>query len=77
MKKEDIHLDDLPAAMHNVFRNWVIPQLREFMGTVAPWQNPREEDIRNVWAYCSSKEISHLDDETFFILGKLVRHLTG
>jgi hypothetical protein len=71
LKKDSIHLNNLPASMRDVFRDTVILQLREFVGMVAPQQSPKEEDIGNVWAYCTGSA-APLDDQTFFILMKLV-----
>jgi hypothetical protein len=72
LKKEAIHANDLPDSMRNTFHNSVVPYLHEYAGMIAPWQNPKEEDIQGIWAYCSMKEDAHLDDRTYFILAKLV-----
>jgi hypothetical protein len=72
VKKEHIHLNDLPEDMRDLFRDTIVPTLREFAGLLAPWQNPKEEDIRDAWACCSPTATAYLDDGTYFVLSKLV-----
>jgi hypothetical protein len=71
IKKEEIHLNDLPSALHNIFRS-MVPHLREFAGMVCLWQNLRDQDVRAAWDLCTSVVTPDIDDRTFFALVKLV-----
>jgi len=73
IKKESITLNHLPAGSRDTFRTIYVPLLREFAGLLGPWQQPVDEDIREIWTYSFKGGIApELDKNVLWVLNKLV-----
>jgi hypothetical protein len=66
-------MNHLPAATRDTFRTLYVPLLREFAGVLGPWQQPTDNDIRNIWYTCfASNSQLELADNIIHVAGKLV-----
>ena len=74
-KKDEITIRDLPATFQNGFRSRFVPMLRQFTGTLGPWDNPEDHNIRGLWCIAFPTYLSQIPDGLFLIISKLVRYI--
>jgi hypothetical protein len=70
-KKKDITTSSLLPDYRNRFADRYIPLIRDFTGTMQPWEQPDAGDIRNTFYQVFEPE-SQLIGDLFIIVSKLV-----
>jgi hypothetical protein len=48
-KKGDIRLSDLPLHLQSDFTTKLTPRLYELLGALAAWEQPADNDIKDLW----------------------------
>lgn len=74
-KKDEITANDLPVALRSNFRGRMIPYLRDYTGTLGPWEHPTDDDIYYYFGLSYLDLNSQLKDDLFVVISKLVRFL--
>ena len=73
-KKEDISMLHLPISVREDFRVRFVPLLREFAGSVGPWDSLTEDQIAYIWYGTFPDFNSQIEDDLLWIVTKLVSH---
>lgn len=71
-KKKDITMSSLPPAYRQLFVDQYIPHIRDFTGTLPPWDHPESLDICDMFHSIFQPE-SQLVGELLTVVSKLVR----
>ncbi|KAF8431806.1 hypothetical protein L210DRAFT_3456051 [Boletus edulis BED1] len=63
---------DLPPECLRGFRVAFRPAIRDFIGTLGPWESPADTDIVRIWNCCFPKHQLDVSKNLFTIVSKLV-----